>query len=88
MARFDASGEKATRSASGLESTDWTMAAWVRLDTMPCDISSLYVVEDSYDFGPVAATAPENIDVWENAFLCTLDGEGQPIPGTPIDKPT
>lgn len=48
------------------------------------DVNDLYVVDESWEYRPVNVTTCAALDAWD-AHLATLDGNGQPIEGAPID---
>lgn len=65
-------------------------AAWSLRQSAPCDVNGLYVVDGSWDFGPVTSDNPGSIGDWNDAYTCDLDGSGQPIPASfvAIERPT
>lgn len=53
----------------------------------PTDVNGLYIVEDSYYFD-VMACDPDTIGDWNDAWLCALDEDGQPIDLVELERPT
>lgn len=50
----------------------------------PMNVTRLYVVEDEWIYGPVDNDC-DMVEVWTNNWLCTLDGDGQPVPTTVLN---